>query len=103
MSRDAVLTWISRIMYGVAVVAVASLIIEYGFYLRPEEEQLLHLIDIAVVGIFGGEPDRMFPFPGISFHQLGLGYAVVTSDVVQAPPPDVFLDQINMVADRKAV
>lgn len=52
MSREAVLTWISRIMYGVAVVAVASLIIEYGFYLRPEEEHVLHLIDIAVVGIF---------------------------------------------------
>jgi trk system potassium uptake protein TrkH len=52
MSKESVLNWLSRLMYGVAAVALASLVIEYGFYLRPEEEHLLHLIDIAVVGIF---------------------------------------------------
>jgi trk system potassium uptake protein TrkH len=52
MSRETVLTWLSRIMYGVAAVAAVSLVVEYGFYLRPEEEHVLHLIDIAVVGIF---------------------------------------------------
>lgn len=52
MSREALLNWISKIMYGVAIVAAVSLVIEYGFYLRPEEEHALHLIDMAVVAIF---------------------------------------------------
>ena len=52
MARDTALSWLSRIMYVVAAVAVASLILEYGFFLGAAETQLLHLVDLAVVVLF---------------------------------------------------
>ena len=52
MAREAIKIWLSRMMYVVAGVAVVSLILEYGFYLEPGEERVLHVIDIAVVAIF---------------------------------------------------
>jgi potassium uptake TrkH family protein len=39
-------------MLAVAGVAAVSLIAEYGFYLNPSQFRVLHLIDIAVVGLF---------------------------------------------------
>jgi trk system potassium uptake protein TrkH len=52
MRREVILTWLSRIMYAVAGVAAASLVLEYGFFLNRAETDLLHLIDLSVVVVF---------------------------------------------------
>ena len=52
MDRERILAWLSRAMFGVAAVAVASLVLEYGFYLTPAQERLVHLIDLVVVAVF---------------------------------------------------
>ena len=52
MTRDTVLNWLSRVMYAVAAVAVAALILEYGFYLDAAQTRALHLVDLVVVAIF---------------------------------------------------
>jgi potassium uptake TrkH family protein len=52
MDRERILAWLSRAMFGVAAVAVASLVLEYGFYLTPAQERLVHLIDLVVVVVF---------------------------------------------------
>ncbi len=55
MNRDTVLTWLSRVMFAVAAVAAASLVLEYGFFLQEEQQRLLHLVDLVVVAIFVGD------------------------------------------------
>jgi trk system potassium uptake protein TrkH len=62
MNRDRILTWLSRVMYLVAGVAVASLILEYAFFLGPRERLLLHLVDLLVVGIFLADGALRFAF-----------------------------------------
>lgn len=52
MAKDNALRWLSRTMYGVAAVAAASLILEYGFYLDASQTRALHLVDLVVVIIF---------------------------------------------------
>ena len=52
MKRDLILKWLSRAMYAVAAIAAVSLVVEYGFYLGRDQEQILHLIDLAVVVLF---------------------------------------------------
>jgi trk system potassium uptake protein TrkH len=52
MVRDKILAWLSRTMYVVAALVAASLVLEYGFHLNQEQEQLLHLVDIVVLAIF---------------------------------------------------
>ncbi len=52
MTREKFLLWLSRAMYGVAALAIVSLILEYGFYLGTAQERVLHLIDIAIVSAF---------------------------------------------------
>jgi len=44
--------WLSRVMLVVAVVAAASLVAEYAFFLEPSALRILHVIDLAVVGMF---------------------------------------------------
>ncbi|MBD3349766.1 MAG: ATPase [Candidatus Eisenbacteria bacterium] len=50
--REAITRWLSRLMYGVAAVALASLVLEYGFDLSRGQTRLLHMIDLAVVALF---------------------------------------------------
>jgi len=50
--KETITKWLSRVMYGVAAVAFASLVLEYGFHLTRTQTDLLHLIDLAVVLIF---------------------------------------------------
>ncbi len=52
MGRERVLVWLSRVMFGVAAIAMVALILEYGFHLSEAEEHLIHLIDLIVVGVF---------------------------------------------------
>jgi trk system potassium uptake protein TrkH len=52
MARDTALGWLSKVMYGVAVVAAASLILEYGFYLDAAQTSALHMVDLVVVAVF---------------------------------------------------
>ncbi len=44
--------WLSRVMLIVAAIAAASLIAEYGFFLEQRFLRILHVIDLAVVGMF---------------------------------------------------
>ena len=50
--KETITKWLARVMYCVAVVAFASLVLEYGFNLTRAQTQLLHLIDLAVVALF---------------------------------------------------
>lgn len=50
--KESVIKWLSRVMYGVAVVAFASLVLEYGFSLDKAQNDVLHLIDLSVVVLF---------------------------------------------------
>ncbi|MFH1502913.1 MAG: potassium transporter TrkG [Candidatus Eisenbacteria bacterium] len=50
--RESITKWLSGVMYVVAVVAVASLVLEYGFSLSRAQTELLHLVDLAVVALF---------------------------------------------------
>ena len=50
--RTGSLTWLSRAMFVVAVVAAISLVAQYGFNLSEREQGLLSMIDLAIVGLF---------------------------------------------------
>ncbi len=52
MTAETLTAWLSRVMLVVAVVAAASLIAEYGFFLDRDGLRILHFVDLCVVGMF---------------------------------------------------
>lgn len=49
---ETIRAWLNNAMFVLFVAAVASLILDYGFYLVPEAEQSLEYVDLAIFALF---------------------------------------------------
>ncbi len=68
--KESITKWMSRVMYGVAIVAFASLVLEYGFRLDREQTDVLHLIDLSVVVLFVANSLLRFAFARLKLRYL---------------------------------
>jgi len=51
-TREAIFGIINRFMFGVAFLAVTSLVVDHGGYLDPVYTPLLHMLDVAIISFF---------------------------------------------------
>lgn len=86
MLRERILILLSRMMFGVAAIAAASLILEYGFYLTDAQREALHLVDLMIVAVFAADALVRFAFArkkGAYLRSRWPGFAIVALMVAQ--------------------